>query len=164
MNRSLQYLNLVGVVALTVLCGLQWRANRQANLEISRLEKVRLEQKTALEEQEKKSKGAETDLEGFRQQLERLAEVSRGAEKKLADTELKLRLLTDEREVFQKREGDWQAAVAARDEQVQKANTELTKLATERNDAVKRYNELVEKYNAAAKEIGELRAKNSSSQ
>ena len=69
MNRFLQFANLFGVVALAILCGLQWHANRQLNLELGRVRRTHLAQEARLTEREASLQGYVADLDEFRQQL-----------------------------------------------------------------------------------------------
>ena len=71
MNRFLHWFNLAGVLALALLCVVQWRLNRQLNLELNAAEKARQQQAARLGEQEQRLKGGATDLDGFREQLTR---------------------------------------------------------------------------------------------
>ena len=52
MNRFLHWFNLAGVLALALLCVVQWRLNRQLNLELNAAEKARQQQAARLGEQE----------------------------------------------------------------------------------------------------------------
>ena len=139
MNRSLQFLNFAGILALTVLCCFQWRTNRQLNLRAIDLEKTRLVQSAKIVEQDKTIKGYVADLDDFRKRLEL-------AESALKEVEDKLSVITTERDQLKAALDKWIAAVAQRDEQLQK-------LATERNDAVAKFNDLANKNNAAVKEL-----------
>ena len=60
MNRTLIWLNLLGVIALVVLSGFQWRANRALNLDINALQKTTQTQAASIAEQEKKVEEART--------------------------------------------------------------------------------------------------------
>ena len=48
MNRCLHWFNLAGVLALALLCVVQWRLNRQLNLELNAAEKARQQQAARL--------------------------------------------------------------------------------------------------------------------
>ena len=48
MNRFLHWFNLAGVLALALLCVVQWRLNRQLNLELNAAEKARQQQAARL--------------------------------------------------------------------------------------------------------------------
>ena len=159
MNRSLQYCNLAGVLVLMILCALQWRVNRQANLAVSALEKTRLEQAAELEDQNKRIKGYAADLDGFREQLARASSALKETETKLGTAERQALQLGAERDQLRMSVTNWAAAVRARDEQLKGANDHLRKLADDRDEAVVRFNELAERYNAVVKDFNDLQAK-----
>jgi chromosome segregation ATPase len=159
MNRALQYLNLLGVVALAALCVVQWRANRAVNLEAAGLEKVRLDQAAKLSELEKAMKGQAADLDSFREQLGKTHESLRAAEAKITTLERDARQLAAERDQLKTSVAKWADAVAARDARLAELDGQLRKLATDRNDAVTKFNELAEKYNAVVKDLNEARAR-----
>jgi chromosome segregation ATPase len=159
MNRVLQVLNLVGVLALAALCVLQWRANRAVNLEATGLEKIRLDQAARLAEQEKSLKGLTADLDAFRDQLGATHENLRAAEAKVATLERDTRQLTAERDQLKAAVEKWAEAVAARDARLAELDRQVRQLAADRNDAVRQFNELAEKYNAVVKDLNEARAR-----
>ncbi len=74
MNRTLNYLNLVGVVLLAVLCALQWRRDSRLNLLAIDLEKTRQAQASKLAEQDAMLKQNASDLDDLRDRLERAAQ------------------------------------------------------------------------------------------
>src|SRR5271154_2025042 len=83
MSRLLQYVNFVGVVALAVLCFVQWKENSQVNKEAVDLEIKSQEQAGKIADQDKMLKGNAADLDDFRQRLSK-------SESALKDSELKL--------------------------------------------------------------------------
>jgi chromosome segregation ATPase len=159
MNRVLQYLNLLGVIALGALCLVQWRANRSLNLETAGLEKVRLQHVAKLADLEKSLKGQAADLDSFREQLGKTHESMRSAEAKVANLERAARQLTAERDQLKASVTKWSEAVAARDARLAELDGQLRKLATDRNEAVMKFNELAEKFNAVVKDLNEARAR-----
>jgi uncharacterized coiled-coil DUF342 family protein len=158
MNRALQYLNLLGVLALAVLCAVQWRANRAVNLEASGLERVRLDQAAKLTDLEKSFKGQAADLDSFREQLGKTHESLRTAEAKVVTLERDARQIAAERDQLKAAVEKWADAVATRDARLADLDGQLRKLVTDRNDAVKKYNELAEQYNTVVKDLNEARA------
>lgn len=144
MSRTLQFINLLGVFALAVLCVMQWRADRNLNLELSAREKTRLDQAAKLEHQDKTIKGYVADLETFRKQLARANVSLKETEKSLAGAQREIRQLSNERNQLRISVTNWAGAVAARDEQLKQAAEQLQKLASDRNEAVKKFNELAE--------------------
>jgi len=159
MNRALQYLNLVGVVAVGALCVTQWQVNRRANLEVIGLEKVRQGQSAKIEEQGRTLKGYALDLDSFREQLSRTAASLKETDSKLIVTERQLQQLDLERQQLKTSVTNWAAAVTARDEQLRQINERLTKLAVDRNDAVEKFNDLAAKYNGVVKDLNEARTR-----
>ena len=166
MNRALQVLNFLGVVALALLCGVQWRINRRLNLEVDRLERIRLEQVSQLTERDSTIKGYVADLDDFRTRLTL-------AESQLKDLDEKLRVMTRERnrmatevetlatqrDQLKASLAQWQAAVAERDTALKTANEQIQKLTADRNEAVTKFNDLAGKYNAIVKDLDKARAK-----
>ena len=57
MNRFLQWFNLAGVLTLAVLCVLQWRMNRQLNLDLNAAEQTRQQQAARFDEQARRLAG-----------------------------------------------------------------------------------------------------------
>ena len=153
MNRFLQWFNLAGVLTLTLLCILQWRMNRQLNLELNSGEEIRQQQSVRLDEQALRIKGTTADLNGFRDQLSRATASLKQAETKLAAMERQLTQLHNERDQLKASVTNWAAAVAARDTQLMQAGADLKKLAEERNAAVLKFNEVAKHQNELVKEL-----------
>jgi methyl-accepting chemotaxis protein len=151
----LQYLNLFGVLVLGGFCVVQWRVNRDLNLEITRLERVRIEQLTQLEERDRVIQDYLADLDQFREQLSRVTNRLKETEGDLAATRLELAQLTQERDQLRISVSNWADAVAARDEQLEEAAGQLARFGADRNDAVTRFNELAEKHNEVIHELND---------
>jgi len=158
MNRWLQYLNLFGVLALAALCVFQWRMNRQLNLETNRLEKIRIEQTSQLDEQSKKLKGTTEDLETFREQLTRANVELKEQTEKFAASDAKVDALILDRDALKESLSKWTNAVAERDKQLKESNAQIQKLAADLNAAVAKHNQLATNYNAVVKDLNELRS------
>jgi chromosome segregation ATPase len=164
-NRALQWINLVGVLALAALCAVQWRVNRRVNLQVIALEQTGDEQAAQIAERDKTIKSYVADLDEFRQRLKL-------AESQLTELDDKLRLTVRERDqlvvdrnaLIKLRDElkasleKWQAAVAERDAALAKATDQIKALAADRNEAVARFNELAEKYNGIVKDPDKSRA------
>ncbi|MCI0534347.1 MAG: hypothetical protein L0Z50_03890 [Verrucomicrobiales bacterium] len=155
MTRSLQLINFFGVLALVALCVVQWRANRQVNLELIALEKTRLEHVAKLEEQERIIKGLTVDLDSFREQLARANVTAMDTESRLVSAERTVLQLTNERDQLKASVANWANAVTARDEQLKAAAEQLQKLAADRDEAVTKFHELAEKHNEVVKNLNE---------
>jgi len=157
MNRSLQYINSIGVLALAVLCVFQWQANRRFNMEANRLEKIRIEQAAQIQDQSQKLKGYTDDLESFRGQLTR-ANVNAGeTEKKQIAAERQLQQLKLESEQLKASVTNWAEAVAARDERLKEANQRIVDLSAQLNTNILSYNKLATNYNAVVSQLNALR-------
>ncbi len=153
MSRRLQWFNLTGVLALAVLCVLQWHMNRQLNLDLNAVERARQEQSARLDEQHKKLKGGASDLDEFREQLAHTTAAMKEAEAKLFALDRQVKQLTSERDQLKSSVTNWAAAVAARDAQLKNAVAELQQLANDRNAAVLKFNEVATKQNESVKEL-----------
>jgi chromosome segregation ATPase len=153
MNRFLHWFNLAGVLALALLCVLQWRMNRQLNLDLNAAAKARQQQAARLDDQEKRLKGGASDLDGFREQLTRATASLKETELKLAALDRQVKQLTNERDQLKTSVTNWAAAVTARDTQLRQAGADLKKLADDRNAAVLKFNEVATKQNDLVKEL-----------
>jgi chromosome segregation ATPase len=160
MNRTLQVLNLIGIVLLIGLCAAQWDVNRRMHLRLLDAERIHTEEQGRIAEQEKSLKGYATDLDDFRDRVMAADAASK------ADAE-KLKKVTAERAAAAAERNQWKAAyenadaaikkwtaaVSDRDRALAAAGELAKKLAGDRNEAVTKYNDLVVKFNAAAGEI-----------
>ncbi len=147
MRLSLQHLNLFGVLALGMCCAVQWRTNRELNLEANRLERLRQEQSQQLEERDRRIQQGAADLDRFREQLTRAGERLRETETGLTAARHELAELARERDQLRIAVTNWAEAVAARDARLEEAAGQLERLAADRNEAVTRHNELAERLN-----------------
>ena len=153
MNKALERLNLLGVLALAALCIFQWRANREANTETLRLEKARQEQSSKIAEQDKEIAGQRADLDVFRAQLTttKAAEMELG--RKVAEGDRANRQLVAEVEALKSSLTNWVAAVRERDQQIQVAGAELKKVAESRDEAIEKYNALAKTHNQLVADV-----------
>lgn len=152
MNRTLNYLNFVGVLLLAVLCALQWRRDSRLNLLAIDLEKTRQEQASKLAEQDATLKQNASDLDDLHDRLERSGVVLRDTEDKLASATAEGNQHRAQKDQLEQALKKWETAVAARDQTIKQAGVEIEKLAAERNDAVLKFNDLAGKYNAMVKQ------------
>ncbi|MHB1308304.1 MAG: hypothetical protein ACYDC1_00165 [Limisphaerales bacterium] len=159
MNRFLWAFNLVGVIALTVLCVLQWRANRQVQLETIALHRAHLEQEARLSDQERTLGGQAEDLEQLRGQLSRTLNSLKVAESNRLTAESDLHQTLAERDQLRSGLSNWTAAVTIRDQRLQEAAAQLERLAGERDEAVREFNDLASRFNALVKDWNELQAR-----
>jgi len=151
MNRFVQYANLIGVVALAVLCVVQWSANRRVNLEASALEKTRLDLTAKVAEHEKTIKGQAADLDTFREQLTLATTSLKETETKLTKAGREIVQLEGEREQLKISVTNWAAAVTARDERIKEANDRLKQLGEDLNASIRKFNELAETHGKLVK-------------
>jgi septal ring factor EnvC (AmiA/AmiB activator) len=156
MNRFLHWFNFVGVLLLAALCVIQWRTNRQLNLDLNAVEKARQQQAARLEEQARQLKGGVADLDEFRAQLSSATAALKAAETKFALAERQVIQLTTERDQLKTSVTGWAAAVAARDAQLKQAATDAQKLADDRNATVLKFNDLAKRQNEQVKELERL--------
>ncbi len=149
MNRALAILNLLGVLALTILCVLQWRTNRTLNLDVNRLEQTRQSQAARLADQADQISGLTADLDCFRAQL---------AATTLSQKEDAEKNLTRQRDQLTTAIAEWTAAVAARDRRITEANDRIRELSSQLNDTAAKYNALVTTHNALVGQMNEEHA------
>lgn len=157
MSRSLHWVNLLGVLALAALCVVQWRVNRQLNLELNRREQARLQLAARMDEQARTCAGQTTDLAGLRTHLARLTQELAQTAAKLAAAERELSQSMADCDQLKSSVTNWAAAVATRDERLRQAASQLEALADERADAVKRFNDLAQQHNKLVGDFDEVR-------
>jgi uncharacterized coiled-coil DUF342 family protein len=153
--RALHYFNLLGVVALAVLCAFQWRINRELNLHTNRLEKDRIDQRLHIEEQQEQIHARTADLDSFRESLQRAAADLKAAESNFFVSRRESAQLTLERDQLKESVAEWSQAVAERDKQLLRLSDQLQELAAERNDVVLKYNSLAEKHNETVQTLND---------
>jgi prefoldin subunit 5 len=153
MNTLVQILNFLGVVALAVLSGIQWRNDSRLHHRIIDLEKARLQQIDKIATLEKSLQEKSTDLEDFRQRLK----ISEAAEideaHQLADSQARCAQLTSERDQLKSMLDKWIEAVRLRDEAIKTDKEQIEKLVRQRKDATDKFNDVAQKYNDLVKEV-----------
>ncbi len=158
MNGQLKYLNLFGMLALATLCVAQWQRDRRLNLEVSRLDQVRLEQAAKIDDQANTLRGLNEDLGQLKTSLAREQSLRSDAEQKQRSLEDANEQLASERDQLKAAITNWANAVALRDERMKEANGRIEQLAADLNATIRKYNGLVSNYNAAVKSSGATRA------
>jgi chromosome segregation ATPase len=158
MNGRLKYVNLFGVLALAALCIAQWQRDRRLNLEINRLDQVRLQQTAKIDEQANLLKGLNEDLGQLKTSLGNEQSLRSQAEQKVLSAESTNEQLVLERDQLKAAITNWANAVAVRDERMKEANARIEQLAADLNASIRKYNELVTNRNAAVKTSGATRA------
>jgi chromosome segregation ATPase len=159
MNRWWQWANLSGVLALVLLCVLQWRRDRLLNLELNRSEKIRHGQEQKLGEHEKSLQGLTDDLALFKEQLGRAQSELSESRKRTAELERSSQQLSTERDQLKESVTNWANAVAVRDERLTTANNRIRDLADQLNASVQKFNELATNYNAVVQSLNETRSR-----
>jgi len=159
MSRRLAALNLVGVLALAVLCVFQWRMNRTLNLDINTLEKSGQVQAARISEQEKNLQGLSADLENFRGQLTRAHAELRDTSGKLQTSEHEAAQLGVERDQLKESIVNWTAAVQVRDERIGEANDRIREIGERLEQGAGRFNALAHRYNDTVRQLDELTTK-----
>jgi chromosome segregation ATPase len=146
------------VLALAALCIAQWQRDRRLNLELGRLDQVRLQQAAKIDEQASLLKGLNEDLGQLKTSLTNEQSLRSQVEQKVASSESANRQLTLERDQLKAAITNWANAVALRDERMKEANTRIEQLAADLNASIRKYNELATNRNAAVKTSGATRA------
>ncbi len=154
MNGQLKYWNLFGVLALSALCIAQWQRDRQLNLELGRLDQMRLQQAAKIDEQASQLKGLNEDLGQLKTSLVNEQSLRSEVEQKVASAENTNQQLTLERDQLKAAITNWANAVAVRDERMKDANARIEQLAADLNTSIRKYNDLVTNRNAAVKTSG----------
>lgn len=157
MNPRWHYLNLAGVLVLVTICALQWRQDRALNLELNRVEKVRLEQTAKIAAQEKNLQGLADDLALFKEQLGRAQADLGDTRTKLQEFERANEQLLTERDQLKESLTNWIEAVTLRDERLVEANESIRKLADDLNASIRKFNELATNYNSVVEELNATR-------
>jgi chromosome segregation ATPase len=158
MKGRLKYLNLLGVLALAVLCIAQWQRDRHLNLELGRLDQLRLQQAAKIDEQAGLLKGLDEDLSQLKTSLTNEQSLRSQVEEKAVSTENANQQLALERDQLKVAITNWANAVALRDERMKEANAQIEQLAADLNASIRKYNELATNRNAAAKTSGTTHA------
>jgi chromosome segregation ATPase len=154
--KRLGWINLVGVVALAILCAVQWQRDRRLNLEVNRLEKERQAQQQKISEHEKTASGLNADLTRFKEQFKEAHADANDARTALRKTEEEKSQLLRERDQLKASVTNWAAAVAARDESLRDLNARLRDATTRLNESLVKFNELATNYNASIQRFNDL--------
>lgn len=147
MNRRLQYANLAGVLALAILCVVQWQRDRGLNLERNRLEKARIEDAAVIRDREKTVRGLTSDLALFKEQISTTRSELGETLDRLRQVESDNTNLATERDQLKESLTNWMAAVSIRDQRINEANQRIQGLAEELNRSIRKFNELAAHYN-----------------
>src|ERR1700683_1420204 len=124
MNRLVTYFNFLGIVALAILCMIQWDANSRIYSQPHVTNRIRLEQAAKLNEQDATLNQNSTDLADLRQRLSLAASD-------LKDVSEKLDAANQKRDQLKSEVDKTVAACTARDQEIGQASDEIKKLAGE---------------------------------
>lgn len=156
MSRFLHLFNLLGVLALSALCLMQWWTNRELNLKLIHSEQVCIDHSRKLLELEKTCAGQGSDLESLQTHLARLRDELHQTAGQLDSAQRDLALANAEREPLKSSLTNWATAVEARDKQLAESKLQLQLLTAQRNDSITSFNELAERHNKLVKEWNQL--------
>ena len=154
--KRLGWINLLGVLALAVLCAVQWQRDRRLNLEINLLERGRLAQQEKISEQEKAAAGVSADLARFKEQFKEAHTDANDARKAVRDFEQKHEQIIRERDQLRMSVTNWSAAVTARDESLKQANERLRDTTLRLNESILKFNELASNYQTSVQRFNDL--------
>lgn len=153
--RLLQHLNLAGVLALAVLCGFQWQANRRSELHGIRMDAVRMELASRVGDLQRLLTNSVSDVEVFRNQITGSNTEIRELKQQLETSERRKDHLELESVQLRSSLSNWMAAVAIRDERIRDSTDRLNRLASGQREAVAKINELVGQYNDVTRLLNE---------
>lgn len=146
MNHVLNFLNLIGVAALAVLCAVQWQANSRLDAQVRQLDQTSMTQKQTIADQQTSLRQNAADLQDLRTRIS------------MSESDLKIAVtqrdrLNDENKQLKSALDQWAAALKARDAEIKHAAALIQNVAAERNDAIHKFNDLADKYNQLVKEL-----------
>ena len=157
MNRSLQYVNLLGVMLLTGLCVFQWKTDQSLHFELRRLDRTRVEQSEKIVEQQQEMEGLSRDIGIIKDQFTTIHSNFLNARKELAATELENARLKGEGEQLRSNNVAWKNAVALRDERLAETARQLLSVTEKANDSIRKFNDLATNYNAVVDQLNAFR-------
>lgn len=153
--KTLSWINLAGVLALGVLCVAQWRGNRELNLEVNRLEGIRLDNAAKLDEKDRLVAGLHSDIGALQSQVLQLTGSLRESDGKLALAERTGAQSATERDQLKESVARCAQAVEARDARIAENHDRIRELAERLNDVVARHNEIAASYNEVVQLLNE---------
>jgi chromosome segregation ATPase len=149
----MQILNLLGVAALAVLCGFQWRNDSLLNHRIIGLEEVKLQQIDKIASLELSLQEKSADLEDFRQRLKISEATEIDEARQLKESQARCAQLTVECDQLKGVRDQLKATLDKWIEAVKTDKEQIDKLVRERDAAIYKFNDLADKYNALVKEV-----------
>jgi HAMP domain-containing protein len=137
MIRFLSTFNFAGVLALAILCAVQWRTNSRLENRVRALDQLAADQQAKIAGQTQTLKEDAADLDDLHERLSL-------SEKQLDETLAKLRQREAEVSQLQITLKSWMEAVEARDAALKQAGQEIQQMAAQRNEAIQKYNDLAQ--------------------
>ena len=155
MNRTLQGINLLGVLVLVLLCGFQWRHDRQQYLQINQLEQTRQLQDQKLSQAQQTVRGLKEDLAEFKHQFQNEHERLETSRQKVQLLDASNAVLQIQQKQVKESVTNWSRAVSERDRVIKEANDHIRKLASDLNESICKFNVLATNYNRVVNEWNE---------
>lgn len=156
MKAGMQHLNFAGVVALAILCLLQWQHDRRLNLELNQSERLRLEQASKLGEVENARKGLNEDLGQVKESFSAKQKAEAQVERELALNLNRNRRLIAEQERLKGALTNYAQTVAIQNDRIKEANSRIEELASNLNQSIRKFNDLVTNYNSVVQQMNAL--------
>jgi peptidoglycan hydrolase CwlO-like protein len=158
MNKSIMYLNFLGIFVLGVICFLQWQVNNHQHDVIEQLNGEIGQNRTKITSNEKDLKDKDEQIDDLQNKVSILDE-------NIADAETKFAKLADERDQIAGERDKvvtqlqrWQDAVGLRDAALKTANDNIVALTADPDNTVQKYNDLAKQYNDLMKQFNALKA------
>ncbi len=163
MNRFFQILNTLLVIGLTILCIVQWQRDTTQRHTITGFVKTNGVLQVEVEEFEKKLKGAQADLDGFRSQITKLQSLTAEQEGVIRTNRNELVKVTRERDKSTNQLAglantikQFQSAVSNRDDAIKKLNDGMKQMIDANKAAADKANEAVVAANSLTEKLNEL--------
>ena len=163
MNRFFQILNTLLVIGLTILCIVQWQRDTTQRQTITGFVKTNGVLQVEVEELEKKFKGAQADLDGFRSQITKLQSLTAEQEGVIRTNRNELAKVTRERDKSTNQLAglantikQFQSAVSNRDDAIKKLNDGMKQMIDANKAAADKANEAVVAANSLTEKLNEL--------
>lgn len=145
--RNLERWNLIGVIAVAILCLSQWHRNRELNRELNLQIRRNHELTTQLDDRERDVELARTESNGFKDRLALTELNETKLKEELGQSFTTLRRLELERSQLRMAISNWQEAVVIRDRRLSESDQAQRKLTDSLKEGTARYNQLATNYN-----------------
>lgn len=152
-------LNILGVLLLAGLCGIQWRNESRLHHQVDDLLRTQFDLEKTIDDQGKTIDGLTKDLALFKNQYAATKAELDETLSLLRKAENNILLLTAERDQLKEAVAAWQDAVKERDAHIEEANLRIKEFAEALNESITKYNDLAVKYNEVVEMLNEDRQK-----